>query len=322
MGAKARAIDPGFRTVPGAYDGQYNWGIAIDPLATGDVHQRFDDAPYRYGHPLYGWLGWLLSAGQARAVPAALLAAGLASMLAAGAAAAALGRRRGGSGWAPGLFVAVNPGLLYAAAHDLVEPLSAALLCGGLLAYANRRNRLAALAFALLALSKEQFVLVALGIAAWEFRRPRTAATIAASVVPAAAWWIYTRVHLGAWFTSGSYALGPPFSGWKRTILDAGAESYSKDYTQFLAAEATLVVVVALLALLAFAAVRALRLRDALDLVYLLLAALATSLAWGATFILRDSLRNAAVLLVLVPFVLRARGSAPAFARRAGRRAP
>src|SRR4051812_49291681 len=73
MGAAARARDPSFHTVhPGAYDGQFYWGIAVDPIATGNVHQAFDTASYRYGHPLYGWLGWLFSAGQARAAPDAL----------------------------------------------------------------------------------------------------------------------------------------------------------------------------------------------------------------------------------------------------------
>jgi hypothetical protein len=46
--------------------------IAVDPLALASVHRYFDKLAYRYGHPLYGWLGWLLSAGQAAAVPVAL----------------------------------------------------------------------------------------------------------------------------------------------------------------------------------------------------------------------------------------------------------
>jgi hypothetical protein len=58
LGADARALDPGFHTVAsGAYDGQFYWGVAVDPLATGSAHRAFDKASYRYGHPLYGWLG-------------------------------------------------------------------------------------------------------------------------------------------------------------------------------------------------------------------------------------------------------------------------
>ncbi len=88
MAAAARALDPGFHTVQtGAYDGQFYWGIAVDPLATGSVHAQFDKASYRYGHPLYGWLGWIFSAGVGRAAAAALAAVGLASLLVSAAAA-------------------------------------------------------------------------------------------------------------------------------------------------------------------------------------------------------------------------------------------
>jgi hypothetical protein len=56
--------------------------------------------------------------------------------------------------------------------------------------------------------------------------------------------------------------------------------------------------------LLALAGLCALRLRTPVDVVYLLLGALVACLAWGGTYILRDALRNVALLLTLVPFVL------------------
>ncbi len=140
MGAAARALDSRFHTVhPGAYDGQFYWGIAIDPLATGTLHRAFDKPSYRYGHPLYGWLGWLFGAGRARAAPAALVATGLVSLFAAAAAAVLLGLDRGRSGW-EGLFVALNPGLISAAMNDLAEPLAAALLLGALVALVRGRQ--------------------------------------------------------------------------------------------------------------------------------------------------------------------------------------
>jgi hypothetical protein len=320
MGEAARARDPGFRTVTtGAYDGQFYWGIAVDPIATGNVHQAFDTASYRYGHPLLGWLGWLLSAGQARAAPAALLGIGLASLLLAALAASLLDRTFGGRGWA-GLFVAANPGLLYAAVHDLAEPLSAALLLGGFLAYSRGRRVLAAVCFGLLVLSKEQFVLVPLGIAGWEVLRRRGRALdsgiLVACLLPAIGWWTYARLQLGAWFTSGGDALGVPLAGWRRAVVDAGAQTYSADAVQNVSAEATLVVLVALLALLAFAGIRALRLRRPYEVVYLLLAIVAACLAPKATVLLRDALRNVAVLLTLVPFVIASR---PLFPRSMGR---
>jgi hypothetical protein len=308
MGEAARQHDPGFRTVDtDAYDGQFYWGIAVDPLARGDVHQAFDTASYRYGHPLLGWLGWLLSAGQARAAPAALLLSGLAGMFAAALLASSLGRSRGSNGW-EGLFVALNPGLIYAAAHDLTEPLSAALLLGALLAYRRGRRAVSLVCFGLLVLSKEQFILVPLAIAAWEVgrerRRLRDIAGFAACLMPALGWWIYVRLQLGAWFTSGGDALATPFSGWKRALLDAGAQTYSHDGLQSVSAEAILVVLVVLVALLALGGLSALRLRSPDDLIYLLLALVAICLAPKATVLLRDALRNTSVLLAVVPFVI------------------
>jgi hypothetical protein len=320
MARAARERDPSFRLVPvGAYDGQFYWGIAVDPIATGDVHQAFDKASYRYGHPLLGWLGWVLSAGQARAAPAALLVAGLASLFAGAFAASLLGRARGGEGW-EGLFVALNPGLLYSGVHFLTEPLSAALLLGGLLAYVRGRLGLAAACFGLLVLSKEQFALVPLAFAAWELLRGRDrlreTAPFVACLVPAALWWVYARLHFGEWFTSGDTALATPFSGWKRALLDAGVNSYSTDGLRAVAAEANLVVLAALLVLLAVAGVRALRLRGPVEPVYLLLGLVVVCLAPNATTLLRDALRNTSVLLTLVPFVIAAgairRGSVPA----------
>jgi hypothetical protein len=306
MGDRAIAIDPGFKTVSNAYDGQFYWGIAIDPLGRGYIHQRFDNASYRYGHPLLGWIGWLASGDDSRAVPAALLAACLASIFAAGAAAARLGQLLGGSGW-QGLFVALNPGLLFAATHDLTEPLSAALMFAGLIAYLKGRRGIAAVWLALLILSKEQFALVPAGLALWDlfrFRRISHAAVLAASVLPAVGWWIYARLQLGNWFLSGSWILGAPFAGWRRTLTDAGVWSYASGYYQFLNGEAMLPVLIPLLALLAIAGVRALRFRGPVDVVYVLLGALVTCLAWGGTYIIRDALRNVSLLLALVPFVI------------------
>ncbi len=308
MGRSARAVDPSFRLVDqGSYDGQFYWGIAVDPVARGSVHDSFDTASYRYGHPLFGWLGWIGSAGQARAAAPALVAIGLVALFAAAAAAAALGLARGRSG-AEALFVALNPGLLYAAAHDLAEPLCVALLLVALNGYVRGRRALTLASLALLPLAKEQLVLVPLALAAWQLvrrvGRPRDLAWLAATVVPAAAWWTYTRLTLGAWFTSGDNALGAPFAGWVRALVDAGTHSYDSDPGLNQLGEATIVVLVVLLAVLALAGVRALRLRGPVDLVYLSLAAVALCLAPIATVLLRDALRNTSILLALVPFVV------------------
>jgi hypothetical protein len=318
MGAAAKRVDPGFHTIAtGAYDGQFYWGIAVDPIATGDVHQAFDTASYRYGHPLFGWLGWLFSAGQPRAAPAALLGVGLAALAVAAVLASLLGQTFGRQGW-EGLFVAANPGLLYSTAHELTEPLSAALLLGGLLSYLRGRRLAAAACFGLLIVSKEQFVLVPLAIAAWELLRARGRVrdmwAFAACILPAAGWWVYARVQLHAWFTTGG-ALAFPLSGWKRSLLDAGVNTYSPDGAANISAEATLVVIAALLILLAVAGLLALRLRGPTDAAYVAVGVVAACLVPAATTLLRDGLRNVAVLLTLVPFAIAALPLLPTWAR-------
>jgi hypothetical protein len=308
LGADARRIDPGFHTVQaGAYDGQFYWAIALDPLGTGSIHRDVDEPSYRYGHPLYGWLGWIFSAGQGTAAAAALLAVGLASFAAAAAAAAWLGIRRGSAGW-ESLFVAANAGLLYAAAHDLAESLCAALLLGGLAAYLAGRRPAALACFALLPLAKEPLAFLPLALALWEVwrnrARIRSVLPLLCTLFPSAAWWIYARIHFGASFLSGGTALAAPFSGWRRALVDAGVDSYSADPLKNQIGEETLVVLVALLVLLAVAGIAALRFRGPVELFFVALGLIAICLAPNATVSLRDALRNTSLLVLLAPFVI------------------
>jgi hypothetical protein len=234
---------------------------------------------------------------------------GLVSLCGAALLASLLGRERGSNGW-DGLAVAVNPGLVYSAAHFLTEPLSVGLLLGGLLVYLRGRWAAAAACFGLLVLSKEQFVIVPLALAGWELWRNRArlrdVLPFAACVLPAAVWWIYVRLQLGAWFTTGDNALALPFSGWRRALVDAGVGTYGPDGSRSVSAEATLVVIAAILSLLAIAALLALRLRSPVDAIFLLLAVIVACLSPRATVLLRDALRNTSVLLALVPFVVAA----------------
>ena len=313
LAGPARDIDPSFHLVPRpGYDGQFYWAIAVDPLAIGSAHAGVDKPSYRYGHPLLGWLGWLFSAGQSVAAAAVLLVLGLLTLAAAAAAASVLG------GFRASLFVTCNAGLLYAAVHSLAEPLAAALLLGALIATGGERPRLAAGLCVFLPLTREQLLLVPLVLAACTLRRDRRAAlAYVCSVIPATAWWIVMRIHLGAWFTSGGSALGTPLAGWKRALLDNGVYAATGD-----ARELTVVLLVALGGLLLVAAVQALRSRRPVDFVFLAILAVTACLAPNATVIPRDALRNTALLVVLVPFVLSRDGSGAVFGARVDRPAP
>jgi MFS family permease len=301
LGAAAHAIDPGFHTVhTGAYDGQFYWGIAVDPVARGAVHAALDKPSYRYGHPLYGWLGWLVSAGRPRLAPAALAAVGLVSILAAASAAAALGVVSGRSGW-QGLFVALNPGLISSVVHDLAEPLATALLFTSLVMYVRGRRVAAWAGFALLPLAKEPLALVLLALVAWELwhRRRRRALVFASAIAPALIWWTYLRLELGGWFTSGDSALGSPLEGWREAFLHLSGHPASS-FTGM----AVATVFVGLSAMLLYTAVTAVRRHGHLDLAYLALFIVAVCLAANATLALTTALRNTAFLIALVPFIL------------------
>ncbi|HVA31196.1 MAG TPA: hypothetical protein VMU58_07990 [Gaiellaceae bacterium] len=317
----ALADDPAFplRHGSGFYDGAYFYAIARDPLATGGAHRLLTQAPYYWGHPAYGWLAWLASGGgRPGAVPDALLAVGLLAVAVAGAAASILAVAIGWSAWG-GLAVALNPGLVFAVYSDTSEPLGAALLLLALAAYARGRRRSALGLLAALCLVKEPLVLVPLAIAAWDLWRTRRPPLVAAAVVPAAAWWLYLRIHLGAFpFGLGGERLTAPLVGWERALLDAASQSWNPgvDTAQMGEAAVALIVVVGLAIFVA--AVFALRLRSVVAPAFLAIAALYACITPNGVQYPKDLIRELAVVLTLLPFVLAARATPaePASARR------
>jgi len=298
------------RTTSGFYDGAYFYSIARDPIATGEAHHLLDEAPYYWGHPAYGWAAWLASGGgRPRAIPDALLAVGLLSMLLAGAAASLLARAVGWSPWG-GLVVALNPGLVFAVNVDTSEPFGAALLLIGLTAYLRGRRGWALGLFAALCFVKEPLVLVPLAIAAWELWRTRRPTFTAAAVVPAALWWLYLRIHLGAFpFGQGSERLTAPFAGWKRALLDAASQSWNGnvDTAQLGQAAVPLIIVVGLA--IVVAGFYALRLRSVVAPAFLAIALLYACITPNGVQYPKDLIRELAIVLTLVPFVIVARAS-------------
>jgi hypothetical protein len=313
--------DPTFRLrhKSGFYDGAYFYAIARDPLATGQAHRLLGEAPYYWGHPGYGWLAWLASAGgRPRWVPDALLAVGLLSIFVAGAAASVLARVLGWSPWG-GLVVALNPGLVFAVYSDTSESLGAALLLLGLAAYASGQRRAAVGLLAALCFVKEPLVLVPLAIASWELWRTRRPPLVAAAVVPAVLWWLYLRIHLGAFpFGQGSERLTAPLVGWKRALVDAASQSWSPgiDTAQLGEAAVALIIVVALAILVA--GIYALRLRSVVAPAYLAIAVLYACITPNGVQYPKDLIRELALVLTLLPFVLAARvtPAEPASARK------
>ncbi len=293
--------DPGFRLRQdsGFYDGAYFYAIARDPLARGQAHRLLDEAPYYWGHPAYGWLTWLASAGgRPTGVPDALLAIGLLSISIAGAAASLLASALGWSRWW-GLVVALNPGLVFAVSNDTSESVGAALLLLGLAAYVRNRRGWALGLLAALCFVKEPLVLVPLAIAARELWRTRRLPPTATAVVPAVLWWVYLRIHLGAFpFGQGSERLTAP------------------DTAQLGQAAVPLIIVVGLAIFVA--AVYALQLRTVVAPAFLGIAALYACITPNGVQYPKDLIRELALVLTLLPFVFATRSTAPdpASARR------
>jgi hypothetical protein len=310
----ARRDDPTFplRGLAGRYDGAYFYAVARDPLATGQAHTLVPEAPYYWGHPAYGWLAWLASGGgRPGAVPDALLAVGLFSIFVAGGAASLLAQAIGWSPWG-GLVVALNPGLVFAVYSDTSEPLGAAVLLLALTAYACGRRGWAIGLLAVMCLDKEPLVLVPLAIAAWELWRTRRVSFVAVSVVPAALWWLYLRIHLGALpFGYGGERLTAPFLGWARALRAAAVQSWSRSSNAAQLGEAAVALIVVVGAAILVATIYALRLRRVVAPAFLALAALYACIAPDGVQYPKDLIREVALVLTLAPFVIAASPDPP-----------
>lgn len=320
-----RASDPHFHfvTLNQHYDGAYYYAIARDPVLTGKAHTLIDQAPYRYGHPLHGWLAGLLSAGQARAVPVALLVLGLLGLAVGGWAASRLSVRAGRTPWG-GLVLALSPGLLYAATVDTSETVGAALIALAFLAWLNERYRVAALLLVLVCLDREQYVTVPIGLAIWELvearrrrQRPDQFTTKAVAVVVGpvalAAWFVYVRAKLHTWpleHQAGNF--GKPIAGWIKTFQLAHLLAGS-GFTDSEIGTTTPAMLIATAVLLLIAVVVALRMRTIFDATLILMAVITSMQGWRTLLYPHEVLRTPAiaVLLALAVLLCRPRAEPP-----------
>jgi hypothetical protein len=309
------------RGISGHYDGAFFYAIARDPLATGEVHRLLPQAPYDWGHPAYGWVAWLVSGGgRPSAVPAALVTVALVCFVVAGAAGSLLASALGWSPWG-GLVVALNPGLLFAVYSDTSETLGAALLLLALFAYVHGRRVWSIVLLAALCLDKEPLVLVPLALAGWEFVRFRRVSATALAVLPAGLWWCYVRLQLGAFpFGQGSERLTAPIVGWEQGLVAAAKQSWSLDPNATQLGEAGIALIVAFGGAIVIGCASALRLRNAVAPSFLALAVLYACIAPIGVQYPKDLVRETALIILLLPFVLFA--SAVPAEERFGRKYP
>ncbi|MBA2725790.1 MAG: hypothetical protein H0U53_07365 [Actinobacteria bacterium] len=321
----AQEIEKGqFRFVPtGHYDGVYYYAIAIDPLATGEAHEVIDLPTHRYGHPGYGWLAWAASLGQAGWVPQVLLLLSLAGMAVASYFASLVSIQLGASPWG-GLFVALNPGLIFSVTTDTSEAVTAALL--GIALYLWFKDRLAPAAalIAFLCFFKFQMLLVPVGLGLWELNQFRlgrrehdlkkTLALLAVGPVLFLVWLGYLYAQFSDTpLTGGPDFLSLPFVGWIDTMrnLSQVAVMSSQDVQ---IASAELPILVTLLALFTAGVIKSARLRHPMDAIFLFQGIFVLLLNWWNLFFPKDLIRVLAIplpLLIAVFFLRRHRKSLP-----------
>lgn len=320
--AIASELEDDLRFVPaGHYDGVYYYAIAIDPLATGEAHEVIDLASHRYGHPGYGWLGWLASFGNPGLVPQALLVLSLVGMGVAAFLTSLISRDLGLGPWG-GAVVALNPGLIFAVTTDTSEAVTMAVLAAALLLWFRQRQVEGAILLAFLCFLKFQMVLVPVGLGLWELLRYlrgdrtdapllKTLAMLAIGPVLFLAWLRYLLSRFGDLPTSGAPEfLSLPFVGWFETMSDVG-DVAAMSFQDVQIASAQLPTLVVLLALFVLGIALSARLRHPLEAVFLLQGLFVLLLNWWNLLYPKDMIRVLAIPLVLLAAVLAMRRGAP-----------
>jgi hypothetical protein len=310
----AQELEPELRFVPqGHYDGVYYYAIAIDPVATGEAHELIDLPAHRYGHPGYGWMAWVASAGNPQWVPQALLLLSLAGVALAAYLTSLIAVHLGATPWA-GLIAALNPGLVFAVTTDTSEAVTAALLGAALYLWIKDRRTAAASLLVPLCFFKFQMILVPVGLALWEIavylrgRRDRetvkTIALLAVGPMLFLAWMLYVQARLDELpISGGPEFLSFPFVGWLDTMSDLSRIA-QMTFTDVQIASAQLPILVCLVALFTIGVVRSMRLAHPLDGVFLLQGSFVLLLNWWNLFYPKDMLRALALPIPLLIAVL------------------
>lgn len=310
MAELAREADPSFVFVqPDAhYDGVYYYTMARDPLLLGEEHTRIDLGPYRYGHPMYGWSAAILSLGNAKYVPHALLLLSFTGIGVAAWAMSSLAVMFGRTAWG-GLLVPASPGLLYASTISTTECFGAGLLGLTLLCWLRGRVGIAAVLMVCLCLTKEYFIFVPAGLGLWEVVqhwRLRTlridmakVGALAAGPAALAAWLFYVQLQYGEWPASpGEGNVGIPIAGWLDTFRMAYAMAGgSFDQSQIGVTTPPILMAMAVVFCIAFA--KALQMKGPLDGVVLGMMAFASTWGWRVLLYPHEIVRSPSIVLLV-----------------------
>jgi hypothetical protein len=226
------APDPSVTSDAGAYDSQFFYYMALDPV---NARYYMDANTYRYTRILYPMVARVLALGQPGLIPYTLILVNWLALAGGTAALAAWLRRKNVSPWFA-LVYGLYPGLFFGLQRDLSEPLAYSLVALAVLLFdrAPGEGRVgtsllpAAVVFALAALTREttalftviygaSLVLRGPGVAAWRERIEanwrRALLFLAIALVPLAAWKGFLLVWLGPQGDAGLQFTALPFQG-------------------------------------------------------------------------------------------------------------
>ncbi|MFN7981110.1 MAG: hypothetical protein U0Q11_04575 [Vicinamibacterales bacterium] len=186
----------------GGYDGQFAYFVTFDPLMQAlaerpmEYRTVVDAVPYRFGRIGFSWLTQIVSLGQWRLFPTAMVWLVIVGTAACAFALSLMAECQGKSP-ALGALVLLVPGFWESVQNVLPEPIAAALVVSGIFAYTYDRFLASALCLAASLLVRETGVVFVLCLTAWLAPRRgwRTALVfIACALLPVALW----RVHVAA----------------------------------------------------------------------------------------------------------------------------
>ncbi len=236
----AAKVPAGLTVIPniGGYDGIWFYRLAIDPFTRVQAAHgiRIDNPAYRQQRIGYPLIVWMLSLGNARWIPALLVAVNIVAATVMAAFAGAFARRFGWNAmW--GVIVPLYPGFVLTFSRDLAEIVAAMFAMGAIWALASRRNAAAAILLTCAVLTRETTLLLAVALAAaWLIeklmRRERRigVVTFAVPIIVYTFWQIFLAFRWGVSpLRAGAPARELPFVEFARFLA---AASYRRDHLE------------------------------------------------------------------------------------------
>ncbi len=220
------------QVVEGAgHDGQFSYLIARDPLGDGAAPEAFDHGAYRYRRILYPLFGSGFGLLGPEATLWGLVAWAVIGMGLATSGVVALATHLGGRSWAAAGVLA-NPGVWLSVQLLTPDVLALGLSVTGVTLWVRGQRSWAMVLLAAAALTKDQYLLVALAVAAysWTQRARQHGVLLAVSAgLPLLVWSAWLTVSMGEGLTPrGNLSL--PFVG-VVGAADGWAASGAKDLT-------------------------------------------------------------------------------------------